>query len=113
MEETTSQVATQIVLMSESMDQYYEILKWVVGIVGFLLAVVLFYVIIILRDASYVSQKTRETSDTINEYVKRPAGMIMRAFSTMEGASEIIMSQVGKMLAGKKKSRRKKDEDEE
>lgn len=113
MEETANQVATQIVLMSASMDQFYEIAKWVVGIVGFLLAIVLFYIIIILRDASYVSQKTRETSDTINEYVKRPAGMIMRAFSTMEGVGEILMSQAGKLLSGKKKSRRKSSDDEE
>jgi len=111
--EETKQVVENIVLMSASMDQFYEIAKWVVGIVGFLLAVALFYIIIILRDASYVSRKTRETSDTINEYVRKPAGMIMRVFSSMEGIGEILASQAGKFLSGKKKSRRKSDEDEE
>lgn len=99
-------VIENMAIISESLDQFYEIATWVVGIIGFLLAVVLFYVVLILRDMSYVSKKARETSDTVNEYIRKPAGMIMRVASSMEGIADIALSQIGKLMSSKKKRTR-------
>lgn len=108
-EEILTTSADTIKIVSESVDGFYNVAMWVVGIVGFLIAVALFYLIIILRDASYISQKAKETSETVNEYIKKPAGMILRAFNSVEGLGEIVMGQVNKF--SKKKRRSKKSDD--
>lgn len=113
MEETTTlEAATKAFeTVAPASANFYTTATWVVGIVGFLFAVALFYLILILRDASYVSQKAKETSDTVNEYIKKPAGMILRVVSSVEGMSEIVMNQLSKFTKKKKGRSRKNDED--
>jgi len=58
-----------------------------VGAVCFLLLFVLFYLILILRDFSFTSKHVRDTTETINTYVKTPVRVAMDVY---KGISSVM-----------------------
>lgn len=68
-----------------------------IGAVCFLLLFVLFYLILILRDFSYTSKHVRDTTETINTYIKTPVRVAMDVY---KGVQEVMGWVSGK---GKRK----------
>ena len=67
-------------LWSTSSDVLNMTLAIGVGAVCFLLLFVLFYLVLILRDFSYTSKHIRDTSETINTYIKTPVRVAMDVY---------------------------------
>lgn len=70
-----------------------------IGAVCFLLLFVLFYVIMILRDFSYTSKHIRDTTETINEYIKTPVRVAMDVYKGVRD----VMGWVEKKTTRRKK----------
>lgn len=64
-------------MFSTSGDILNLVLAVSIGFVAFFLSFLLFYAILIVRDVNFTTRKVRQMTETINEYVSKPAKAVI------------------------------------
>lgn len=106
-------------MVNTSLDLLYIILALSIMLVAIFFSVTLIYLILILRDAAKVTEKTRETAEVVHEYLMKPVAMIqsIRGFISpvidqinekREEVEETIEDKIEEATEKAKKSKKKK-----